>query len=89
MKKNRSRPPVLRSCMNFYAHNACIHNVAVRTCQIFHDAFCRLLRSARYYLEKDRKDKFGALRIDTNCASYTNETGGLHFSKDAVKVQKK
>ena len=54
--------------------------------------FCsltRLLRSAKYYLQKDRKDKFGAHSIDNKCASLTNETAGLQFAKDAVKVQKK
>lgn len=49
----------------------------------------RLLRSAKYYLEKDRKDKFKAHGIDNTCASLENTSPELQFSKDAVKVEKK
>lgn len=49
----------------------------------------RLLRSAKYYLDKDRKDKFQAHGIDNKCASLENTSAGLHFAKDAVKVEKK
>jgi len=49
----------------------------------------RLLRSAKYYLDKDRKDKFQAHGIDTKCASLENTSAGLRFAKDAVKVEKK
>lgn len=48
----------------------------------------RLLRSAKYYLDKDRKDKFQAHGIDNKCASLENTSAGLHFAKDAVKVEK-
>lgn len=49
----------------------------------------RLLRSAKYYLDKDRKDKFQAHGIDNKCASLENTSAGLHFAKDVVKVEKK
>lgn len=49
----------------------------------------RLLRSAKYYLDKDRKDKFQANNIDNTCASLENTTQGLRFAKEAVKVEKK
>ncbi|CAH3110534.1 unnamed protein product [Pocillopora meandrina] len=48
----------------------------------------RLLRSAKYYLDKDRKDKFQANNIDNKCASLENTSAGLRFAKDAVKVEK-
>lgn len=48
----------------------------------------RLLRSAKYYLDKDRKDKFQANNIDNTCASLENTTQGLRFAKEAVKVEK-
>lgn len=51
--------------------------------------YVRLLRSAKYYLDKDRKDKFQANSIDNTCASLENTSAGLRFSKDAVKVEKK
>merc|ERR1739844_133696 len=47
----------------------------------------RRLRSARYYLEKDRKDKFQAHGIDTTCAGLKNESGGIHYAQDAVKIE--
>ena len=57
--------------------------------QLFLFLINRLLRSAKYYLDKDRKDKFQANGIDNTCASLENTSGGLRFAKDAVKVEKK
>ncbi|EDO39292.1 predicted protein [Nematostella vectensis] len=48
----------------------------------------RLLRSARYYLEKDRKDKFHANKIDNTCAALKNDSPGLVYARDAVKIEK-
>lgn len=56
-----------------YINNLVVHN--------------RRLRSARYYLEKDRKDKFQALDIDNTCAGLTNQTGGIHYAKNVVKIE--
>jgi len=47
----------------------------------------RLLRSAKYYLEKDMKDKLHANSIDNSCATLNNTSGGLHFTDSAVKVE--
>jgi tektin-1 len=48
-----------------------------------------LLRSAKYYLQKDKKDKFQANNIDNTCAVLNNETQGLGYARDPVKIEKK
>ncbi|XP_031559893.1 tektin-1-like, partial [Actinia tenebrosa] len=48
----------------------------------------RLLRSAKYYLQKDRKDKFHAINIDNTCVTLNNESQGLGYAKDPVKIEK-
>lgn len=40
--------------------------------------FFRLIRSVKYYLEKDLQDKFQAERIDDFCALLTNASPGLN-----------
>eukprot|EP00794_Sanderia_malayensis_P014263 gene14263-15750_t len=47
----------------------------------------RLLRSAKYYLEKDITDKFSALSIDNTCAELQNDTPGTYYAPKAVKIE--
>lgn len=47
----------------------------------------RLMRSAKYYLEKDLKDKFSALKIDNKCASLNNKSLNTYFADGAVKIE--
>lgn len=54
-----------------------------------HHDICRLMRSCKYKLEKDLKGKFSALQIDSSCATLTDKSPELKYSKDAVKVQTK
>ncbi|KAM9177173.1 tektin-1 isoform 2-T2 [Mergus octosetaceus] len=47
----------------------------------------RLNRSAKYNLEVDLKDKFTALKIDSYCASLTNNTPDVRYADNAVKIE--
>ncbi|XP_071882174.1 tektin-1 isoform X1 [Anas platyrhynchos] len=47
----------------------------------------RLNRSAKYNLEKDLKDKFTASKIDSYCASLTNNTPDVRYADNAVKIE--
>ncbi|XP_029469977.1 tektin-1 [Rhinatrema bivittatum] len=47
----------------------------------------RLNRSAKYYLEKDLKDKFAAFTIDDYCSTLTNNTPDIRYAEDVVKIQ--
>lgn len=47
------------------------------------------MRSAKYYLEKDLKDKFSALTIDKKCAEITNKSPNTYFADGAVKIEAK
>ena len=49
----------------------------------------RLMRSCKFKLEKDLKEKHGAQEIDNTCATLTDDAPGLKYSQDAVKVQTK
>ncbi len=40
--------------------------------------FFRLIRSVKYYVEKDLQDKFQAEHIDDFCALLTNASPGLN-----------
>ncbi|EOB00245.1 Tektin-1, partial [Anas platyrhynchos] len=47
----------------------------------------RLNRSAKYNLEMDLKDKFTASKIDSYCASLTNNTPDVRYADNAVKIE--
>ncbi|XP_036308254.1 tektin-1 [Pipistrellus kuhlii] len=47
----------------------------------------RLNRSAKYYLEKDLKDKFVALTIDDICFSLNNNSPNIRYSENVVRVE--
>ncbi|CAI8047649.1 Tektin-1 [Geodia barretti] len=47
----------------------------------------RVLRSYKFKLEKDLRDKLGAQDIDTTCAGLTNDRRDLTYSPEAVKIQ--
>ncbi|XP_040194275.1 tektin-1 [Rana temporaria] len=47
----------------------------------------RLSRSAKYFLEKDLKDKFQALKIDNHCRTFTNNTPAIGYASNVVTVQ--
>nr|KAF6297123.1 tektin 1 [Myotis myotis] len=47
----------------------------------------RLNRSAKYYLEKDLKDKFVALTIDDICFSLNNNSPNIKYSENVVRVE--
>ena len=49
----------------------------------------RLLKSCKYKLEKDIKDKFGALHIDQECAKLTDITPGIRFAPGSVEIPTK
>jgi hypothetical protein len=49
----------------------------------------RVLRSYKFKLEKDLRDKLGAQDIDTTCAGLTNNRRDLTYSPEAVKIQSK
>ncbi|XP_065831148.1 tektin-1-like [Oscarella lobularis] len=49
----------------------------------------RLLRSKKFYLEKDMKDKFSALEIDAFCSSLHNESPHIHFSETKATIDAK
>jgi len=44
-------------------------------------------KSAKYYLEKDLKDKFRAKDIDEGCAELKDTTPGIHFNSGAAKIE--
>ncbi|XP_039266992.1 tektin-1-like [Styela clava] len=46
----------------------------------------RLNRSAKYYLEKDLKDKAIARDIDSLCAELNNNTSGISFRANVVRI---
>lgn len=52
-------------------------------------SFFRLNRSAKYYLEKDLKDKFVALTIDDICFSLNNNSPNIKYSENVVRVEPK
>ncbi|XP_053311499.1 tektin-1 [Spea bombifrons] len=47
----------------------------------------RLNRSAKYALEKDLKDKFDAIKIDSHCSTLTNNTPEIGYANNAVRIQ--
>ncbi|KAK3084862.1 hypothetical protein FSP39_020366 [Pinctada imbricata] len=47
----------------------------------------RLNRKAKYQLEKDLKDKFGALSIDEYCANLRNNSAGLNMKDGVAKIE--
>jgi tektin-1 len=47
----------------------------------------RLLRCNKYNLEKDLKDKYGALNIDKRCADLVDTAANINYSPAAVKIQ--
>ncbi|XP_059524213.1 tektin-1 [Myotis daubentonii] len=47
----------------------------------------RLNRSAKYYLEKDLKDKFVALTIDDICFSLNNNSPNIKYSENVMRVE--
>ncbi len=50
----------------------------------------RLLRSAKYKLERDLADKLSALGIDDTCQQLSPSTQGIGFTQqDVLKVQTK
>ncbi|NWV67539.1 TEKT1 protein, partial [Malurus elegans] len=51
------------------------------------DEQIRRNRSAKYSLEMDLKDKFMALTIDDYCASLTNDTPGIIYADNAMKLE--
>ncbi|XP_070573315.1 tektin-1-like [Ptychodera flava] len=44
-------------------------------------------KSAKYYLEKDLKDKFSAKDIDEACAELKDQTPGIHYSEGSAKIE--
>jgi len=48
-----------------------------------------LNRSAIYYLEKDLKDKAIAQNIDTFCSELNNNSHGIGFHGNVVKIESK
>merc|ERR1711971_973091 len=44
-------------------------------------------RKAKYQLENDLKDKFGALSLDEYCANLRNNSAGLRFKDGAAKIE--
>ena len=49
----------------------------------------RLMRSAKYYLEKDMKDKFSAMTIDKNCTAMNNKSPHIYFTDQSAKIEGK
>lgn len=47
------------------------------------------MRSAKYYLEKDMKDKFSALKIDKNCTEMNNKSPHIYFADQSAKIEGK
>jgi tektin-1 len=47
------------------------------------------LRSRKYYLEKDLKDKFTALSLDEHCSSLNNHSENIAFSSDKAIIDTK
>ena len=47
------------------------------------------MRSAKYYLEKDMKDKFSALSIDKNCTELHNKSPNIYFTDQSAKIEAK
>lgn len=57
---------------------------------LFHCEFVfRLNRSAKYYLEKDLKDKALARSIDSLCAELNNNTSRISFRANVVRIEPK
>ena len=52
-------------------------------------ALRRILRSCKFKLEKDLRDKLGAQGIDATCAGLTHDRTDLTYSPEAVKIQAK
>ncbi|XP_077995491.1 tektin-1-like [Glandiceps talaboti] len=44
-------------------------------------------KSAKFYLEKDLKDKFRAKDIDEGCAELKDNTPGIHYNDGAAKIE--
>lgn len=47
----------------------------------------RLNRSAKYYLERDLKDKFVALKLDEYCSILSNNTPDIRYAPNSVKIE--
>jgi tektin-1 len=47
------------------------------------------MRSAKYYLEKDMKDKFSALSIDKNCTDLNNKSPHIYFTDQSANIEGK
>ncbi|XP_041456627.1 tektin-1-like [Lytechinus variegatus] len=47
----------------------------------------RIMRSRRYYLEKDLTDKFGALNIDENCRELRDDNSKIQFKDGVAKIE--
>ncbi|XP_072326094.1 tektin-1 [Scyliorhinus torazame] len=47
----------------------------------------RLNRSAKFYLEKDLKDKFIALKVDKFTANLTNNSPNIDYSPNVVRIE--
>ncbi|XP_067824056.1 tektin-1 [Heptranchias perlo] len=51
------------------------------------DEQIRLNRSAKFYLEKDLKDKFTALKLDKFTANLTNNSPNIDYSPNVVRIE--
>ncbi|GCC42483.1 hypothetical protein chiPu_0026673, partial [Chiloscyllium punctatum] len=49
----------------------------------------RLNRSAKFYLEKDLKDKSIALKVDKFTANLTNNSPNIDYSPNVVRIEGK
>lgn len=49
----------------------------------------RLLRSKKYYLEKDLKDKFTAYSIDEHCSTLNNKSDNISYSPNKAIIDTK
>lgn len=47
----------------------------------------RIMRSRRYYLEKDLTDKFGALDIDQDCRNLRDDNSTIQFKEGVAKIE--
>lgn len=81
-----SEPKSPTSCVVCILHIAVGYKrPAVHT--LLHSSPSRLLRSCKYKLEKDLKDKSTALSIDGTCAALTDRDPAIGYSQETVKIQ--
>lgn len=48
-----------------------------------------MLRSVKYYLEKDLTEKLGALGLDETCTTLTDRSEEIGYNQRAAKIQTK